>query len=149
MGGEVILSAHPILTESRVTLRALRLVAPLLFVASPLAAQYLREVGSSPAPKTLVGINLQLGVPQGEFRNFVGTGGGLGGNITFFLDRGRHAGLRIWGSWIEYGSMTVAAQRSRRTIEDLVVNTPADGMLAGVGSINGEHFGEEAAQANG
>ncbi|MGE0727275.1 MAG: carboxyl transferase domain-containing protein [Acidimicrobiia bacterium] len=51
------------------------------------------------------------------------------------------------GSWIEYGSMTVAAQRSRRTIEDLVVNTPADGMLAGVGSINGEHFGEEAAQA--
>ncbi|MCC6434704.1 MAG: carbamoyl-phosphate synthase large subunit, partial [Acidimicrobiales bacterium] len=50
-------------------------------------------------------------------------------------------------SWIEYGSMTVAAQRSRRTIEDLVVNTPADGMLAGVGSINGEHFGEEASQA--
>jgi hypothetical protein len=36
----------------------------------------------------------------------VGTGGGLGGNITFFLDRGRRAGLRIWGSWVEYGRST-------------------------------------------
>jgi len=106
MSGEVILLAHPILTESRVTLRALRLLAPLALLASPLSAQYLREVGSAPAPKTLLGINLQLGVPQGEFRNFVGTGFGLGGNVTFFLDRGRHTGLRIWGSWIEYGRST-------------------------------------------
>ncbi len=50
-------------------------------------------------------------------------------------------------SWIEYGSAVVAAQRSRRTIEDLVVNTPADGMLAGIGSINGSLFGDESAQA--
>jgi hypothetical protein len=102
----VILFGHPILTESRVTLRALRLLAPLALFASPLSAQYLREVGSAPAPKTLLGINLQLGVPQGEFRHFVETGAGLGGNLTFFLDRGRHAGLRIWGSWIEYGRST-------------------------------------------
>ncbi len=97
---------HPILTELPVTLRALRMLAPMALLASPLSAQYLREVGDAPAPKTLVGINLQLGAPQGEFRNFVGTGFGLGGNITFFLDRGRHAGLRVWGSWIEYGRTT-------------------------------------------
>ena len=51
------------------------------------------------------------------------------------------------GSWVEYGSSVVAAQRSRRTIEDLVVNTPADGMISGVGSINGEHFDDEVSQA--
>lgn len=85
---------------------ALRLLAPLALLASPLSAQYLREVGSAPAPKTFVGINLQLGVPQGEFRNFVGTGAGLGGNITFMVDRGRHFGLRLWASWIEYGRTT-------------------------------------------
>ncbi len=88
------------------TLHALRLLAPLALCATPLTAQYLREVGSAPSPKTLVGINLQLGVPQGEFKNFVGTGAGLGGNITFMVDRGHHFGLRIWGSWIEYGRST-------------------------------------------
>ncbi len=50
------------------------------------------------------------------------------------------------GSWIEYGSGVIAAQRQRRTIEDLVTNTPADGMLAGIGSINGDAFDEEATQ---
>ena len=50
------------------------------------------------------------------------------------------------GSWIEYGSGVIAAQRQRRTIEDLVTNTPADGMLAGIGSVNAEIFDEEATQ---
>ncbi len=51
------------------------------------------------------------------------------------------------GSWIEYGSLVVAAQRSRRSIDDLQRNTPADGMVAGIGAINGELFEEETAQA--
>ena len=50
-------------------------------------------------------------------------------------------------SWIEYGSSVVAAQRTRRTMDDLIHNTPADGMLAGVGSVNGERFGDERSQA--
>jgi acetyl-CoA carboxylase carboxyltransferase component len=50
------------------------------------------------------------------------------------------------GSFIEYGALAVAAQRSRRTPEDLVRNTPADGMVTGIGSINGALFGEEAAR---
>jgi acetyl-CoA carboxylase carboxyltransferase component len=41
------------------------------------------------------------------------------------------------GSFIEYGALAVAAQRSRRTEEDLVQNTPADGMVTGLGSVNG------------
>jgi hypothetical protein len=92
--------------ELSVTLRAVGLLAPLTLIALPLRAQYLREVRSHPQPKSLGGFNLQLALPQGEFRNFVGTGYGLGANLTFFLDRGRQAGIRIWGSWIEYGHTT-------------------------------------------
>jgi acetyl-CoA carboxylase carboxyltransferase component len=41
------------------------------------------------------------------------------------------------GSFIEYGALAVAAQRSRRSEEDLVQNTPADGMVTGIGSVHG------------
>jgi len=40
-------------------------------------------------------------------------------------------------SFIEYGALAVAAQRSRRTEADLIQNTPADGMVTGLGRING------------
>jgi len=42
------------------------------------------------------------------------------------------------GSFIEYGALAVAAQRSRRSIEDLIRNTPADGMITGIGTINAD-----------
>ena len=51
------------------------------------------------------------------------------------------------GSFIEYGALAIAAQTRRRSIEDLVANTPADGMVTGMGSINGAQFGEERARA--
>lgn len=41
------------------------------------------------------------------------------------------------GSFVEYGTFPVAAQRSRRTIEDLIANTPADGLITGLGSVDG------------
>jgi acetyl-CoA carboxylase carboxyltransferase component len=37
------------------------------------------------------------------------------------------------GSFIEYGALTVAAQRTRRPLEDLIRKTPADGLIAGIG----------------
>lgn len=46
-------------------------------------------------------------------------------------------------SFIEYGALAIAAQTRRRSVEDLIANTPADGMVTGLGSINGEHFGAE------
>ncbi len=51
------------------------------------------------------------------------------------------------GSFIEYGALAVAAQRSRRSEDDLIANTPADGMVTGMGSINGALFGSEASRA--
>ena len=51
------------------------------------------------------------------------------------------------GSFVEYGAMAVAAQRSRRSEDDLQRNTPADGMVTGIGSINQAQFGPDAARA--
>jgi acetyl-CoA carboxylase carboxyltransferase component len=41
------------------------------------------------------------------------------------------------GSWVEYGRFAVAAQRARRDVDDLIANTPADGLLAGTARIDG------------
>jgi acetyl-CoA carboxylase carboxyltransferase component len=41
------------------------------------------------------------------------------------------------GSFTEYGGFAVAAQRSRRAVEDLQRHTPADGLITGTGHING------------
>ena len=50
------------------------------------------------------------------------------------------------GSFLEYGALAVAAQRQRRSEEDLIANTPADGMVTGIGSVNGQLFGDEASR---
>jgi acetyl-CoA carboxylase carboxyltransferase component len=41
------------------------------------------------------------------------------------------------GSFSEFGAFAVAAQRSRRTEEDLQRNTPADGLITGTGTVQG------------
>ncbi|MEM7749034.1 MAG: biotin carboxylase N-terminal domain-containing protein, partial [Pseudomonadota bacterium] len=43
-------------------------------------------------------------------------------------------------TFVEYGPLVVAAQRQRRSMDDLVKRSPADGMIAGVGQINSELF---------
>ncbi len=50
------------------------------------------------------------------------------------------------GTFVEYGPLVVAAQRQRRALEDLIVQTPADGMLAGIGRVNGDYFDEAKGQ---
>jgi acetyl-CoA carboxylase carboxyltransferase component len=50
------------------------------------------------------------------------------------------------GHFMEYGALAVAAQRQRRTMEDLMSRTPADGVVAGIGQVNGALFGEDKAR---
>lgn len=50
------------------------------------------------------------------------------------------------GHFLEYGALAVAAQRKRRSIEDLTSRTPADGVVAGIGQINASLFGEDRAR---
>ncbi len=56
-------------------------------------------------------------------------------NITDLIDE---------GSFLEYGALAVAAQRSRRSMEDLQRNTPADGLVCGLATVNGELFADDA-----
>ncbi len=53
-------------------------------------------------------------------------------NITLLCDK---------NTFKEYGGLAIAAQRSRRTEEDLIINTPADGLVAGIASVNKKLFG--------
>ena len=55
-------------------------------------------------------------------------------NLADFFDETRY---------VEYGSLTLAAQRSRRSIDELLRISPADGMIAAVGSVNSESFAPE------
>ena len=51
------------------------------------------------------------------------------------------------GSFVEYGALAFAAQRSRRELDDLIRNTPADGMVTGIGSVNARAVRRRARRA--
>jgi acetyl-CoA carboxylase carboxyltransferase component/biotin carboxyl carrier protein len=53
-------------------------------------------------------------------------------NVAAFVDP---------GSFLEYGALVLAAQRRRRSLEDLIESTPADGLVTGIGTVNGAVFG--------
>ena len=41
------------------------------------------------------------------------------------------------GSFTEYGALTIAAQRRRRPLDDLIARTPADGLVLGTATVDG------------
>jgi acetyl/propionyl-CoA carboxylase alpha subunit/acetyl-CoA carboxylase carboxyltransferase component len=41
------------------------------------------------------------------------------------------------GSFVEYGALAIAAQRRRRSLDDLIARTPADGLVLGTGTVGG------------
>lgn len=43
-------------------------------------------------------------------------------------------------TFIEYGGLALAAQRQRRSVEELIRISPADGLITGIGSVNGNLF---------
>tara|TARA_R110002110_G_scaffold39724_29_gene127840 strand:+ start:2581 stop:4350 length:1770 start_codon:yes stop_codon:yes gene_type:complete len=51
-------------------------------------------------------------------------------NINDLFDR---------GSFVEYGAFAVAAQRSRRDLQTLQAQTPADGIICGIGTVRGRN----------
>ncbi len=50
------------------------------------------------------------------------------------------------GSFVEYGPLVIAAQRRRRSVEDLIARTPADGLVGGLATVNGDLFGPDRAR---
>ncbi|GAB4569435.1 MAG: carboxyl transferase domain-containing protein [Haliangiales bacterium] len=49
-------------------------------------------------------------------------------------------------SFLEYGALAIAAQRKRKSLEELLTRTPADGMLSGIARVNGHLFEDERAR---
>ncbi|MSP43500.1 MAG: carbamoyl-phosphate synthase large subunit [Alphaproteobacteria bacterium] len=49
-------------------------------------------------------------------------------------------------SFVEYGGLIMAMQRSRRTVEELIRISPADGFVSGIARVNGDKFSEEKAR---
>lgn len=50
------------------------------------------------------------------------------------------------GSFVEYGSFAIAAQRRRRELDDLIRNTPADGLVGGLATVGRDLFGDDASR---
>jgi acetyl/propionyl-CoA carboxylase alpha subunit/acetyl-CoA carboxylase carboxyltransferase component len=50
------------------------------------------------------------------------------------------------GSFLEYGAFALAAQRRRRSVDELRAMSPADGLVCGVGAVNGDLFAPEKAR---
>ena len=50
------------------------------------------------------------------------------------------------GSFAEHGALAIAAQTQRRSLDDLIANTPADGMVTGIATINADTFGPQASR---
>jgi acetyl-CoA carboxylase carboxyltransferase component len=51
------------------------------------------------------------------------------------------------GTFVEYGPLVIAAQRRRRSVDDLIQSTPADGLVGGIGDVNGALFAESPRSA--
>ncbi|AZG14408.1 acetyl-CoA carboxylase family protein [Cupriavidus pauculus] len=50
-------------------------------------------------------------------------------------------------TFVEYGGLALAAQASRRSKDDLIANAPADGLITGIGNINGALVGADRARS--
>ena len=50
-------------------------------------------------------------------------------------------------TFVEYGATVLAGQRRRRSLDDLIKNTTGDGMVCGIGRINGHLFSPDRARA--
>jgi acetyl-CoA carboxylase carboxyltransferase component/biotin carboxyl carrier protein len=50
------------------------------------------------------------------------------------------------GSFTEYAPLVVAGRLRRQSMQELIERTPADGLVMGLGRVNGEHFDDEHAR---
>ena len=55
------------------------------------------------------------------------------------------AALLDESSFVEYGGFAIAAQRSRRPVDELQRETPADGLITGIGTVHADEVGVERA----
>ena len=117
--------------------RRLLFVTAAALVAAPAAhAQVFQGVdASTPIRRLYGGLNGLVSVPQGEFRDFIKTGGGIGGHFIYQLDRSGVLALRLDVGGVMYGN-----ERTRACFSppigcriELEVNTSNNIFLGGIG----------------
>lgn len=67
-------------------------------------------------------------------------------NKQFRTARENIADLCDPDSFLEYGALTIAAQRKRFSQEELIKLSPADGLVCGVGTVNADLFNQQDTQ---
>jgi opacity protein-like surface antigen len=87
------------------------------------------------APRSYLGINFTVGQPLGQFSDFIDNGYGVSGNFVYNFDEHGVAGLRIDGTYLNYGNEKKRACLSttigcRVTVD---VNTSNNIVMFGVG----------------
>jgi acetyl/propionyl-CoA carboxylase alpha subunit/acetyl-CoA carboxylase carboxyltransferase component len=92
--------------------------------------------GDLAALRERVALTLDAARPEAMARRRAQGGRSARENVDDLLDA---------GSFREYGALAVAAQRTRRPLEDLQKSTPADGLVCGIGTIGAAEVGPERA----
>jgi acetyl/propionyl-CoA carboxylase alpha subunit len=117
---------------------AVREGAPLVFLAASDADALTAEGGADEDPD----------VPRADLAEAIERhAAGLDARRPDAVERRRRTGQRTAreniddlcdpDSFAEYGALALAAQRSRRSLDDLIARTPADGLIGGIGTVNG------------
>lgn len=118
--------------------RLLMLLAPANAAAADEAATHAHDPGHIRADLQRVldrtALTLDPARPEAMARRHAAGGRSARENIADLCDA---------GSFIEYGAYAIAAQTRRRPVEELERQTPADGMVTGMGTINAAHFGSQ------
>jgi acetyl-CoA carboxylase carboxyltransferase component len=140
--GETVQERELLLTLEAVAEEAPGAVQPVQRTASAAAA-------AAPAPASMARADLQRVLDRQALTLDAARPQAVGKRHALGLRTAREniADLCDDGSFSEYGALAVAAQSARRSEDDLVRNTPADGMVTGLGRINGTMFPPERSQA--
>src|SRR2546430_1698698 len=85
-----------------------RLIAAALIAAPAVAQAQLLSLKSADSlpPRHILSASLVAARPLGEFADQVGKGFGADGSYTFMFDRQRIFGIRVAGTYLNYGSET-------------------------------------------
>ena len=115
--------------------QALVQFAPLAGAEAAVAAAPPAAVADPAVPRAALqavlarrALTLDAARPEAMARRHAGGRRSARENVADLLDA---------GSFTEYGAFAVAAQRSRRSLDDLQRHTPADGLVTGTGTVGG------------
>lgn len=133
--GDLVNAGDLLLISERLTLDPRGLDGEMAQIFSPEAATPDAITATTP-----LRADLQRLIARQAFTQDANRAGAMAKRLALGLRSAREniADLCDAGSFVEYGALAVAAQRSRRSEQDLVENTPADGMVTGIGSIHGQ-----------